>query len=347
MVTSDISIEEKEITSRKTLVLLGLGFAVAMTLLIETILHFLYYRTHGRTFLWQHPNLANDQQFTVYGASEYVPHSQIALGAEFPVPFLNVDRYGFVSTGIDELITADDFVIAVLGGSTVEGRGATSNAATIPALLQAALRTRYPELRIRVINAGHIGDIVYQELNRFQGRIAYRFRPKLVLALDGRNDGFNAASYADHGWRENWIPYFDELTSQINIVMREGGSPALGHVKHLLGRYSMLNAMVWTMLDRSDGPIDYPQSGTPSSAVLKSAASVYINNHILLEQQSRLIGSRYFGFLQPALLDSKKRIAPQERELQKDFERKFLQPVFWGALQQFYDFVREQSDTQP
>ena len=49
---------------------------------------------------------------------------------------LETDRYGFIHNGIDLEITNETYNIFVTGGSTVEGRGSSSNSNTIAANLE-------------------------------------------------------------------------------------------------------------------------------------------------------------------------------------------------------------------
>ncbi|HQH27277.1 MAG TPA: hypothetical protein PLP17_07760, partial [Oligoflexia bacterium] len=131
------------------------------------------------------------------------------------------------------------------------------------------------------------------------------------------------------------------------VIMRKGGTSPLAGIKAALNHYSMINALVLSAIRTKEKSASYPQQSAPPVDVMKSAAKAYLNNHILLEQFSRLTGSRYFAFLQPAMFDNKKQLTPHERELKEDFENKFAEPVFWAALEQFYEFAHEQSGTLP
>lgn len=82
--------------------------------------------------------------------------------------------------------------IIVLGGSTVEGDGATGSTTSLPAKLQDILRSRYiaaarPQTRIEVINGGVGGYFSTQELLLYISDLRH-FQPDLVISYNGWND---------------------------------------------------------------------------------------------------------------------------------------------------------------
>jgi lysophospholipase L1-like esterase len=86
----------------------------------------------------------------------------------------------------------DVYRIIVLGGSTVEGDGASGSTTALPAMLQDVLSSRYiavkrPKARIEVINAGVGGYYSTQELLLYISNLRH-FQPDLVLAYNGWND---------------------------------------------------------------------------------------------------------------------------------------------------------------
>jgi hypothetical protein len=92
----------------------------------------------------------------------------------------------------DEAPAADVFRIIVLGGSTVEGNGASGSLTALPAALLDLLQREYaPALggatRFEVINAGVSGYTSVNELLYYLSELQ-RFHPHLVISYGGWND---------------------------------------------------------------------------------------------------------------------------------------------------------------
>jgi len=82
--------------------------------------------------------------------------------------------------------------IIILGGSTVEGDGASGSTTALPAMLQDVLTSNYtiakhPRSRIQVINAGVGGYFSALELLYYISDMRH-FQPDLVIAYNGWND---------------------------------------------------------------------------------------------------------------------------------------------------------------
>jgi hypothetical protein len=107
---------------------------------------------------------------------------------------IETDAAGFVHNGdrqANPRLLADPaakaYRILMLGCSSVFGAGTTTNAATLPARLEARLKTRWPGVPIHVINAGVLG---YQST---QARLSYelylrRLKPDAVIHITGNCD---------------------------------------------------------------------------------------------------------------------------------------------------------------
>jgi len=76
--------------------------------------------------------------------------------------------------------------IVAIGSSSTEGVGATGDASTYPAQLAAALRQRWPDLPVRVINKGVGGEDARQMLGRFETDVL-PYKPQLVIWQVGSN----------------------------------------------------------------------------------------------------------------------------------------------------------------
>jgi lysophospholipase L1-like esterase len=111
--------------------------------------------------------------------------------------------------------------IVMLGGSTVWGEdagypfsGTIDNRDTIAAHLETALNARAREravpVRVQVLNAGVVGYLLFQNVIYFNHYIA-RFKPDLVIAMDGHND-LDAMQLAVEPYRHrNDGPFYNAL----------------------------------------------------------------------------------------------------------------------------------------
>lgn len=82
--------------------------------------------------------------------------------------------------------------VLAIGSSSTQGVGASSPAASYPALLQVALSKRFPGANIEVINAGLAGETADRTLERLNTELD-RIKPDLVLWQVGTNDALNAS----------------------------------------------------------------------------------------------------------------------------------------------------------
>ena len=302
-----------------------------------------YFFSH-RKVAWPPVDETSYSRFTLYGAYEYIPGSEIPLTSlGYPARFLGVDRYGFVHNGEDRKLQENDFVIVLLGGSTVEGRGASSNAATIAAFLERILNEKFPGKSFRVLNAGRTGYIAYQEFDLLYGKILQDFKPAMVLAVDGRNDAANLIQYADHGWKPNWQPYFDELTGQVNSLMAGGGPNPLGALAGWLAHRFILAEGIRRAFQRPAGVFYFPQEQKPTPEIQERALENYFQAHALAF--AACVGKRipYHVFIQPALLESKKTLSDRDRKLRKDWEGYYHKKIYWESLEEFYGGLRRKS----
>jgi acyl-CoA thioesterase I len=90
-------------------------------------------------------------------------------------------------------------VIVAIGSSSTSGVGASDSAHTYPAVLAEALRRRWPQLTVTVINKGVGGEMAQQMLARFESDVL-PYHPQLVIWQTGSNRALrsgNIEGYAD------------------------------------------------------------------------------------------------------------------------------------------------------
>jgi hypothetical protein len=158
--------------------------------LLEISAQLFYFFQHNRTFLYQ--TRAHDKtgflQMDELGLLWFKKNSTVRLKHYSTYAAdLYTDNFGLIHNGSEFREPPDplNFNIIFLGGSTVEGRGSTSNKNTIPALLESCLREK--NKKINIYNFGFSGDNSFNENLRIHSKSEY-FKPDLVIALDGRND---------------------------------------------------------------------------------------------------------------------------------------------------------------
>jgi lysophospholipase L1-like esterase len=121
-----------------------------------------------------------------------------ATGLRIPVPnghfgAIHINSFGFRGPAIAQEKPPGRLRIAFLGGSTTYCGEVSSDAMTWPALVQKALRERWPGLSIDYINAGVPGYTIRSLLPALEKRVA-QFKPDIIVVYEAIND-LSANSY--------------------------------------------------------------------------------------------------------------------------------------------------------
>jgi GDSL-like Lipase/Acylhydrolase family len=121
-----------------------------------------------------------------------------ATGLRIPVPNghfgpIHINSFGFRGPAIAQEKPPGGLRIAFLGGSTTFCGEVSSEAMTWPALVQKALRERWPGLSIDYINAGVPGYTIRSLLPALEKRVA-QFKPDIIVIYEAIND-LSANSY--------------------------------------------------------------------------------------------------------------------------------------------------------
>lgn len=329
--------------SSKHHILYALLVSFSILLTVEFIGHAAYFIIHNNTTLWKNRTLSSSAvQFTPYGLLEYRPNTT-AYMVGYPAN-LETDRYGFISNGNDEAIQDSDYLVFLIGGSTAEGRGASSGSTTIAAYLDHLLNDIHEEglqdsdtlTRIRIVNAGFSGHMSYQEKSVVEGKILQAFNPHMIIAFDGRNDAHYAIAYADHGWKPNWQPYYDHLSADINRVIGKVGF--FRPLSVLLYRYSIIASSFRKLIGFTSQEQKFPQNEEVPEDLIRKASKYYIDNHVLIQKRCELENVQYFAFLQPTLVRSQKpEMTEREEQLMDRWSKRFNNPeIYYPAVDRFY-----------
>ncbi len=316
---------------KKTIVL----FVIVIFIFIELFGHFIYYFTHQRSFIFSKTDFV---AFSPYGWVHYKPNVTVRLPG-YPSD-LETDQYGFVHNGYKKDIGQDKYLIFLVGGSSAEGRGASSNAATLAACLEKILNGLAGKERFRVVNAGMSGFVTYQQFSLIEGELIPKFQPRMIISLDGHNDGWCAVTFQE--WRPNWQPYVDQLTRDVNRNME----PGFGIIIDLIKRHSIIAASFdkigKKMFRRTDE--SFTQEEMPPEARFQAAASCYLANEIITRERLKLAGAQYFVFLQPFLAKYlKKKMPPEEAKYVQDWGAEYKNgDVYYLGMEKFYNLVSQQ-----
>ena len=119
------------------------------------------------------------------------------------------DRYGFIHNGDPwREIKPEDFIIFIVGGSTVVGLGTTCNSQTFAAQLEQLLSVHYPH--VKVINAGVSGYYSPMELMKITNEIMF-YNPDVIISFGGTNE-----------FEYDYVPFEDrQFTYFINNYNRD------------------------------------------------------------------------------------------------------------------------------
>ncbi|WP_075506002.1 SGNH/GDSL hydrolase family protein [Candidatus Pelagibacter communis] len=256
---------------------------------------------------------------------------------------LSTNQYGFISNNNTQhdLKNLTKKNIFFVGGSTVEGRGASSNKNTIPANLERCLQKIDEDFQ--VINAGFSGDTAFQEFLRLSTSIVPDYKTYAVISLSGRNDAHNSYILNDT-WRENDNLYFKRMNYKINNLKEDC---ILCAINQKLLRISLLYYSFNYFIERYvqnyqnysklDGETKIKNNFLMSDKNISLAAKNFIENLVLTNFFLANKGIEYFSFIQPALDENLKHLTEFEKSKKKIFEMK-VNNLYWA---QIFDFYKE------
>lgn len=341
----------------------GILISFLILLLLELLGHGYFYMRTDK-FIWNEykPLFHNAEfsRFTPYGMIEWVPDTTLKL-ANYPYNNFKISSHGFISNGANDDLKKTDYVIIVVGGSTVEGRGASSLGKTIPAQLERMLNEKTStKRRIRVLNAGVAGYTAYQQLSQLDGKLLNEFPPNLVISFDGRNDAFNILSYHGAGWKPNWEAYYTQITNDINALMHNDYSkktnadvknPTVQLLMSQFKRFSSISVYmekVYMRFSKPDSKNDidkFPNSKIVTGSALEAGVDAYLNNIEAMQLRCKQKNIKYFSFIQPVLTSEYKNIMTiKEQRSVKDWGNHYMEhAIYYKGIGEYYKLVREKN----
>ena len=311
--------------------------ATASLLVLEILCGFLFYAKNG------HLVYGRERNFIVFSnehlSKHFTPNVNLRLARWPNYPSdLKINDNGLVDTTNKENIINNN-IIVVIGGSTVEGRGASSNSTTIPSFLSSCLSER--DSSYRVLNLGRAGLYSYTEFRLLTETFLSKFQPKIVIQLNGRNDfhyslNNNASEFFPHSDVKNYaeISYMDTHGVSFRQFLMDliGDTHIFRAFKALSIKYgdNANNGTVYEM-------VDLPSSSKMYLRSLK-AAQFLKSQTIATKAISDFWGAEYFHFLQPALSSGLKSLSNDEEQSINEWMLKTnLGSKYFQELETFYD----------
>ena len=255
---------------------------------------------------------------------------------------LMTDRYGNIHNGFDKEIVNQNFNIFFVGGSTVEGRGSSSNQTTIPAYLEKIFNDDYSSFfldkKVHVINMGFSGDTSFQEQLRIFGIIMPNHKPDLIISLNGRNNAHNLIARGtdykiniDNLSFQYQLKFINEFKKDCIICALNFKLKSISIVYEKINRLFISLEKKIFIENKSNEPkylydLDY------ENLSFKSSAQGFYSNIMTTNFYLNTFNVPYFSFLQPTLTNEfKKHITHQEKEFINKFKKNLS----------FYDYSSE------
>ena len=319
-------------------------FLVFVLIFVESAGQLIYFFNHSYNFLFQIQEKKRNLIFTPYGLYEYKSNTFINMGFKYPAS-LEVDNYGFIHNGHRKDIEENEYLIFVVGGSTIEGRGASDNSTTLAAYLEKILNEK-SRRQIRVINAAVLGFNSYQQSHRIDGKIIRDFKPDMIIAIDGRNDAYYMASYEE--WQAYWQPYYDQITADINKLMRSSFT-LVSFSNWLTSNFIIPRSFlkIGMKLFPKKNKIIHTRKDYVSDSIVERSINIYLSNHVSVYSKCKFLNIKYYVFLQPTLAPFlKNHISQEEKEIMDDWSNEYYKKdIYYRALEQFYKMVLKESRT--
>ena len=257
--------------------------------------------------------------------------NELAVLSGYPSDLMT-DRYGNIHNGFDKEIVNQNFNIFFVGGSTVEGRGSSSNQTTIPAYLEKIFNDEFAPFflnkKVHVINMGFSGDTSFQEQLRIFGIIMPNYKPDLIISLTGRNNAHNLISRGT-----DYKINIDNLSFQyqlkfINEFKKDCIICALNFkLKSISIVYEKINSLFISLekkifIENKSNELKYLYDLGYENLSFKSSAQGFYSNIMTTNFYLNILDVPYFSFLQPTLTNEfKNHITNQEKEFVNKFKK--------------------------
>ena len=285
----------------------------------ELLLHLTYYILKDRSFYSYH--LKKNSTFTEYSIHGGLKFKKNILAHMPGYPDnLFTNKFGFIDNDnfIHDLNDSSKLNIFMTGGSTVEGRGASSNLNTIPSSLERCLLNEIDN--VQVINAGFSGDFSYQEFMRVAGKILPNYKVDMIIHLGAKNDAHNLFAEGED-WQINNQKYFRTSDYFFNNLKVDCISCSIANK---LDRFSLifysLNYFYKKYLINKFNKNTLNNNLYIAKKNMKKSFTNYKNNLSLMNNYYKDYEIEFYAFIQPYLHISNKKITKKEKQFLDKFE---------------------------
>ena len=320
---------------------------IILLLVIELTGHIVYFFVKKKTFYSYHLNKNDSHEFTDFRSGQKFKPNVIAHMPGYP-DNLKTNEYGFISNN-NETHNLENFTkknIFFVGGSTVEGRGASSNKNTIPSNLERCLQKIDKDFQ--VINAGFSGDTAFQEFLRLSTNIIPKYNTYAVISLSGRNDAHNSFILNDT-WKENDNIYFKRMEYKLKNLSDHCIMCALNRklLRISISYYSLNYFIERNILNlqnsfKFDRELKVEKKFLMSHKNISPAAKNFVETLILTNFYLKNKKIQYFSFIQPALDENFKFLTKFEKNKKNIYEKK-VNNLYWVQISEFYKEAIEHS----
>lgn len=213
--------------------------------------------------------------------SSFIPDDHLFWKLRPDNPSWEVNASGFRGPDAPREKPAGEFRVAVLGDSCTFGLGTPglSYDETYAARLQALLAAARPDRAVRVLNFGVPGYSSFQGMRLLSAKVL-AYRPDVVVAYFGINDGFDAVGFADRD-------------------QRGVDGAAAGALRGTLGRSALYRALGRAVVRARQSAADAP--GAPLERV---SLADYHANLDAMKAAAEAAGARVY-FIAPPYLEEK------------------------------------------
>lgn len=312
-----------------------LAFIVLMLICVELISTIIFFTVKGHT-LWGKP-LDNVAFSNAHLSKHYIKNSVLKLknypnfGAD-----LFIDEHGLIET--KNLIKAKRPILIIMGGSTVEGRGSSSNSMTIASSLSRCLNKNSKPFY--VLNGGRSGLYSYTEFRHLLESFLPGFKPDIVISLNGRND-FHYSIENDVGD----FNYHSDVANSKNLIYNDMFGIRMKDYLSSIYNKTHTARMLKSIIKRK-APTIYEDfiilNSRDMAARAREAARHFITQITNTKNIVETYDAKYFHFLQPTLMLDERTITAEETFYVKDWEeRSSLGKKYQEELSSFYQAAKK------
>ena len=317
-------------------------YFVLFFFLIEVILNISYFVIKDRSFHSYHLNKnATFTKHTTHGSLTFKPDI-LAHMPGYP-DNLFTNNYGFIDNDNfkHDLINQNKFNIFFTGGSTVEGRGSSGNKHTIPSYLERCLLNYNSD--VQVINAGFSGDFSYQEFMRAAGYIIPNFKVDAIIHLGGRNDAHNPFAEGD-SWRINNQIYFRKSDYAINNTKLDCILCALSNKlnRYSISFYALGYYYKKIIYNLNKDKFNLANNFEIAAKNMNLSVDNYIKNVNLMNFYYKQYEIKFFGFIQPVLVQDKKTFSEEEIKYIETFANEYGSD-YNNYIKQYFNKIKNEN----